>query len=95
MENELKDFLDRDEFFQEGILTDVRGMVLTRKNLYEQYKELAFDDIDWSHFKYRKNEFHPTGIFKMSDLVIFVDENGKTKIMKNRWGNTGNVIKNK
>ena len=33
MENELKDFLEHDAFYQEGILTDVRAMVLTRKNL--------------------------------------------------------------
>lgn len=91
MENELKYFLLHDEFYQDGILTDVKAMVLTRKNLCKQYEEIPFKDVDWIHFKYRTKQERPSRLFMEIELCIFVDDDGKTKLLKNRWGNTGEV----
>lgn len=60
-------------------------LVLNRNHLSNMFKDEKIEDINITHFKGfpRKHE--------ISDLVIFVDDNGKTRIFKNRFGDDGFV----
>lgn len=65
------------------MIKEAKALILYREDLRETSKTNEIKNIDF-------NCFNPScmGEFRMSDLVIFIDENArlKTKILKNRYG---------
>lgn len=61
----------------------INALVLDRDDLIEAIKDKPFNEIEIIHFKFFKN-----GIILHEAMVVFVDENGNTKIIKNRLGKT-------
>lgn len=52
-----------------------------RSDLQEIFKNLPFSDIIYQTLSIAK-----TGVLVGDDLAIFIDEDGSTKILKNRLG---------
>jgi len=73
-------------------ITDARTIVLFRENLSQSSKNKSFKEITLCDFAYsddpRVNSFK---IPAMLEIIIFVDIMGRTKILKNRWGASGEV----
>lgn len=57
------------------------GLVVEREDLIEDKQKELFELIDWQDFKLAKN-----GVILPTDVVIFVDINLRTKLIKNRFG---------
>lgn len=55
-------------------------------------KKKKFEEISLTDFMYsddsRANSFR---IPAMMDIIMFIDDFGRTKILKNRWGASGEV----
>jgi hypothetical protein len=56
-------------------------LALYREDLGEIYKNVAFDGIQTTMFG-----FFNTGVVLNEDIIIFIDDDGQTKILKNRYG---------
>jgi len=59
-------------------------------------KILFRDDLSGNFIKTREvssTDFNPA-VIKENDLVIFVDGLNRTRVLKNRWGNMGDVVPN-
>ena len=75
-----------------GIITEVKTIVLLRKNLSRSSLSLSFDEINFTHFKYESDGTKSTTKYsQVKDLIMFVDTNGRTKMLKNRYGKIGEV----
>jgi hypothetical protein len=61
--------------------------LVRRENLTKQSKDKLFSDIELYDFAFDMHDVN------MSELIMFVDEDGNTKILKNRYGYVGNVNK--
>jgi len=57
------------------------GLMLERKDLQDMYLSFPFEVIEWSYFHLAN-----VGVLVPDDIVIFVDTDGRTKIIKNRFG---------
>ncbi len=70
-------------------MTNITGLVLTRKDLKKgrvEAKDVRFislDDFDAPSFK----------AVHQADIVMFVDDDNRTRILKNAYGSAGNVMK--
>ncbi len=87
-ELKLKDLLKSDN----GCITDVRTVVVFRKNMLKRCKGTPFEKVDLDCFEYDKT----ISSFRFScvqDIIMFIDEgsNSRTKILKNRYGRPGEV----
>ena len=60
--------------------------VYTEEDLLETCKSVPFDKLNYSHFKDSKKPL------QMASLVLFVDKDGNTNLIKNRFGKNGVVI---
>lgn len=58
-------------------------LILYRSSLAIGSKQLSINDIQFFHFKMTLSEMHKY------DIVMFIDNNNTTKIIKNKYGNTG------
>lgn len=61
-------------------------LALYREDLGEQYKNVVFDLIRVTMFG-----FFNTGVVLNEDIVLFIDDDGRTKILKNRHGKAENT----
>lgn len=59
------------------------GLLVEREDLTDENRNQWFDDIKWEDFKLANN-----GILVPNDVVVFVDTNGRAKLVKNRFGLT-------
>lgn len=57
-------------------------LALYRVDLGEAFKDVPFDLIAMNMFP-----FFTTGVVLHEDLIIFIDDGGATKFLKNRHGN--------
>lgn len=64
-------------------------MILNRKDL-TKYSS----DKKASHLTIRDFIFNME-LFAKQNMIIFIDDNGETRILKSRWGDVGKVIKYK
>ena len=64
-------------------------LVLTREDLITISENKKINDINSFDIK---GTFQP---FASASLVIFVDDNGSTRILKNRYGKIGDVVQKK
>lgn len=75
-----------------GIITNVKTVILFRKNLSNSNKGLFFEEINLDHFKYETNGDSSTVEYsQVQEVIMFIDDNGRTKILKNRYGKTGEI----
>ncbi|MFA5398778.1 MAG: hypothetical protein WC346_22380 [Methanogenium sp.] len=58
-----------------------------RGDLIGRFKNIPFEEVDYQHLKISKN--NP---FLKNNLVMFVDDDGNQKIIKNRFGMTGVIV---
>lgn len=61
-------------------------LILGREDMIETQKGKDILLIDFTDFKISKRHFQANGI------ILFIDNNGKTKILKNRFGDKGNSM---
>ena len=61
-------------------------LILFQEDIHPSYNKLPFSEIDYYHFKNEKKKMI------RENLIIFIDRTGKTKILKNRWGDKGTVV---
>lgn len=59
--------------------------IANRDDLAGQFKELPFEEIDWMMLK------GPKKLVETTSIVMFVDKDLRTKILKNRVGHAGEV----
>lgn len=69
----------------EGVIRNPETLVLFRKNLIRDSLKKHFNDIQHYDFKIGKKPM------LTANLILFVEDDGKTKLLKSRWGKTGNV----
>lgn len=67
-------------------------IILSRNDLDRMSKKRSIKKINIGNFRHKNPE--TTTDFLCSDLIIFVDENNDTKILKSRYTNTG-ILKRK
>jgi hypothetical protein len=61
----------------------IEGVVIfERKDLFLDYKNKNFLDISFTDIR------QPRELFDRACLVLFIDNDGETKILKNKYGNT-------
>jgi len=58
-----------------------QGLLLERKDLLDIYAGFPFEVIEWKYFHLAQ-----TGVMLTDDVVVFVDTDGRTKVVKNRFG---------
>lgn len=58
-------------------------LILQREDMVKHSKEKSIIDIDYTDMKYSSEPFVKNG------FVLFIDDNGATKILKNRFGDRG------
>ena len=63
-------------------------LILEREDLLLNYQDKNIIDIEYHHFKH-----DPSFFYKSQSIVIFVDNNSETKIIKNRYGYEGLVVR--
>jgi hypothetical protein len=68
-------------------MIDAKAIVLFRANLPKDRQEKSFNQITLSDFKYDGSVRKAYE----SEIIMFVDTDRRTKILKNRWGNMGTV----
>ena len=73
-----------------GCITDVRTVVVYRKNMLRRCNGISFVDADLFCFKYNE-EKTPFRFSCVQDIIMFVDDDGQTKLLKNRYGRPGEV----
>ena len=66
----------------DDIITETT-LILDRKSLTLHNKDLPIEDIQFYHFKMTMNELCKYGI------IMFVDNDNKTRILKNKYSNSG------
>lgn len=67
-------------------------IILSRNDLDKISRKRSIKKINIGNFRHKNPE--TTTDFLCSDLIIFVDENNDTKILKSRYTNTG-ILKRK
>lgn len=67
-----------------GIKTN--ALFLFDKDLNDKFKKLDFEKIKFEHFKLSFR------CICVSNLIVYVDKHGNSKILKNRYGNIGKVV---
>jgi hypothetical protein len=67
-------------------LMNVDVAVYTKKDLLESCKDMPFDKLNYCHFKQSKMPI------QIASLVLFIDDEGNTHLIKNRFGKPGVVI---
>lgn len=73
-------------------ITDSKTVILFREHLNQSSKHKDFDEISINDFMYSEDaKLNSFRIPCQLELIIFIDIKGRTKILKNRWGATGNV----
>jgi len=60
-------------------------LILEREDLFEEKQDKSIVLIDFTDFKIS------TKAIQVNGIILFIDENGKTKILQNRYGNKGNI----
>lgn len=63
-------------------------LIAFREDLYEGYRNISMEALDFSHLK-----VDSVSKFLKQPMVIFVDNDMETKILKNRYGYIGMVTK--
>ena len=59
------------------------ALILGRDDMFDSDKSKSIMLVDFSHFKVSRSDMNNISI------VIFIDYNGQTKILKNRFGDNG------
>jgi len=78
--------------YDNGMIEDVITIVLFRDNLRYENRKTLIKELSLKHFSFDNNpSISPLRKPMKAELVIFVDKDGKTKILKSRWGNLGIV----
>lgn len=96
-ENKTKNVIDIEKSIDsrsKGMITNVKTVVLYRENLCQNNIDKDFKDIQLDDFMYeRSDKITPFKYACIQEIIIFIDhtENCRTKILKNRWGRTGEV----
>ena len=77
------------ETLQNCLQVDNKVLILRREDLNENSKKLDANDITYDCFI---NAVDYTNIeFVKNSLVLFIDDDGQTHVLKNRYGNKGRV----
>jgi len=61
-------------------------IVARRNDLRKEFKKIEFERITFYCLNFNSREF-----FQKSSIVMFVDDDGRTIILKNRYGSNGIV----
>lgn len=61
-------------------------LILERSDLQKQYADKHIVFLSFEHFKKSFN------LFYKESIIIFIDNDGQTKILKNRYGNQGVIL---
>jgi len=64
-------------------------IILERKDLLQEFRSLPLDHLTLDHIQYC--ESFTEGDMENSQLVLFIDQYQKTRILKNWFGSTGMV----
>lgn len=64
-------------------------LILRRQHLLAKYNTKTIEEISLPDFLYMR-----TDDIRLAELVVFIDNNGDTRIMKNRYGALG-ILKHK
>jgi hypothetical protein len=66
-------------------------VVAFRDDLMLKYKNISFESVELSDFSFNSETYQEHSVcvhtIEIADLVIFVDTDGRNKILKNRFGN--------
>lgn len=89
MENNINEMLERANNQSNHKVMISPSVILFRSDLLEGDKDLSIDCIGYHNFKIE------ISMTQLSPLLIFVDDNGNTKIIKNRFGDQGLCISEK
>jgi hypothetical protein len=66
-------------------------LILGREDLIECSKDINVTRLSLTDFKWTVGD--TMRIFIKQLMIIFIDKNGETRILKNRWGDTGKIIR--
>lgn len=69
----------------EGVIRNPETLVLFRKNLIYNSLNKRFVDIEFNDFRIDRKPM------LTASLILFIDDDGNSKLLKSRWGKTGNV----
>lgn len=69
----------------EAKVENIPVIIARRNNLKYVNRKTPFEEIEFSHFI---GSIKP---MQVASIVMFVDDDGATRIFKNRWGNEGFV----
>lgn len=61
------------------------ALIVFRGDMYPKKKEIPFESVNMNDFP-----FFTTGVMLHEDFVIFIDNGGESKILKNRYGKPHN-----
>lgn len=64
-------------------------LILERDDIIESSKYKNFFDVEFNDFSLS------TKPFQLNGIIFFIDDNGYTKILRNRYGDEGNVMTEK
>ena len=68
-------------------------LILDRDDLIDSAKDVRISHLSLTDFKWTLGD--TMRIFLKQNMVIFIERNGETRILKNRYGDTGKVVKRK
>lgn len=66
-------------------------LILGRDDLIDCAKDVHISHLSLTDFKWTLGD--TMRIFLKQNMVIFIERNGETRILKNRWGDTGKVMR--
>jgi len=66
-------------------------LILGREDLIDCASDMKASHISITDFRGTVN--NTMKLFAKQNMIIFVDKNGETRILKNRWGDNGKVIR--
>lgn len=72
-------------------MKEVTVLILGREDLIERSNDIKASYIRISDFK--EIAHNTMKLFAKQDMIIFVDTNGETRILKNRYGDEGKIIR--
>lgn len=66
-------------------------LILRREDLIECAKEIKVPHLSITDFKWTVN--NTMKLFAKQNMIIFIDDDGETRVLKNRYGDTGKIIR--
>jgi hypothetical protein len=80
---EYNEFITQIDTIEKGVNTT--ALVVFNRDLNKENRKLSISDIEWTHLGISHKSFCK------ENIVMYVDTDGNTKILKNRYGNKGVV----